>query len=190
VSAIIWLSDMRGFTSASDHLPTQSLIDLLNRYFDCQVPVILSRGGEVLKFMGDGLLAIFPIDEKSIKVSDVCKEVLAAAREARANVAKIEMPVGARVIGTVSFGLALHIGAVEYGNIGGGNRLDFTCIGPAVNLAARIEKLSGALGRTVLASADFAQHCRSDLVPVGDFTLAGFSSAQSVFGLADETTSI
>jgi adenylate cyclase len=85
------------------------------------------------------------------------------------------------------FGLALHLGPVLYGNIGGGNRLDFTCIGPAVNLAARLEKLAGKLGRTVVASDAFARHCSSTMEPVGSFTIAGFAAAQTVFGLAEES---
>jgi adenylate cyclase len=84
------------------------------------------------------------------------------------------------------FGLALHIGDVLYGNTGSGNRLDFTCIGPAVNFAARIEKLTGQLGRTILASGEFARHCPGEFSALGEFTLPGFSAAQSVFGLADE----
>jgi adenylate cyclase len=85
------------------------------------------------------------------------------------------------------FGLALHIGDVLYGNIGSGNRLDFTCIGPAVNFAARIEKLAGELGRGILASDEFAKHCRSEFTALGEFTLPGFGAAQLVFGLNDET---
>ena len=84
------------------------------------------------------------------------------------------------------FGLALHVGEVLYGNIGSGNRLDFTCIGPAVNLAARIEKLTGELNRTILASEEFERHCSSRFTPVGEFELRGFGLARAVFGLADE----
>jgi adenylate cyclase len=179
IHAAIWLSDMRGFTTLADRLPPRVLIDLLNRYFDCQVPVILDHGGEVLKFMGDGLLAIFPIvgDE-----AEVCRCALAAARQARANVEALSAPaaVGLR------FGLALHIGEVLYGNIGGGNRLDFTCIGPAVNLAARIEKLTGQLARVILASKEFARHCPEEFIALGQFTLAGFRVPQLAFGSADE----
>jgi adenylate cyclase len=80
----------------------------------------------------------------------------------------------------------LHVGEVLYGNIGSGNRLDFTCIGPAVNLAARIEKLTGQLGRAILASEHFARHCPQDFRPIGQFSLAGFGSPQAVFGTADE----
>jgi adenylate cyclase len=178
IHAAIWLSDMRGFTALADSLPPPVLIDLLNRYFDCQVPVILDHGAEVLKFMGDGLLAIFNIAGNE---TEVCERALAAARQAQANIAALSdsaMP-GLR------FGLALHIGDVLYGNIGSGNRLDFTCIGPAVNCAARIEKLTGQLGRAVLASGEFARHCAGEFTPLGEFRLAGFSTPQLVFGLED-----
>ena len=186
IDAAIWLSDMRGFTSLADRLAPQTLFDLLNRYFDCQVPSIHSRGGEVLKFMGDGLLAIFPIAPGSENARDVCSAALAAAREARAAVASSFGPFEEQGLHNVRFGLALHLGQVLYGNIGSGNRLDFTCIGPAVNLAARIEKLTGKLKRTILASDDFARQCGAVFVSVGDFDLAGFATARAVFGLDDE----
>ncbi|HJQ59471.1 MAG TPA: adenylate/guanylate cyclase domain-containing protein [Vineibacter sp.] len=184
ISAAIWLSDMRGFTALADRLPRQALIDLLNRYFDCQTPAIVDHGGEVLKFMGDGLLAIFPIAAAESDVAQVCRRALDAARVARAEVTALQAPAIDRA--APRFGLALHVGEVIYGNIGGGNRLDFTCIGPAVNLAARIEKLAGGLGRTILTSDAFARHCPGDLVTVGSFQLPGFNAAQAVFGLADE----
>jgi len=179
IHAAIWLSDMRGFTALSDREPPRVLIDLLNRYFDCQVPVILDHGAEVLKFMGDGLLAIFSIagDE-----AEECKRALAAARQAQANIAELSRSA----MPGLRFGLALHIGDVLYGNIGSGNRLDFTCIGPAVNFAARIEKLAGELERVILASAEFARCCPGEFTALGEFTLAGFSAAQQIFGLEDE----
>src|ERR1700720_4197253 len=179
IHAAIWLSDMRGFTALADSLPPPVLIDLLNRYFDCQVPVILEHGAEVLKFMGDGLLAIFATagDEP-----EVCKRALFAAREARTNIAELSRSA----MPGLRFGLALHVGDVLYGNIGSGNRLDFTCIGPAVNFAARIEKLAGELGRGILASGEFAKHCRGEFTALGEFTLPGFSAAQPVFGPEDE----
>ena len=186
INAAVWLSDMRGFTALADRLPPRTLIDLLNRYFDCQVPAILDHGGEVLKFMGDGLLAIFPIAENDRDASRICARVLAAALDARAKVAALDGVPEIEGTDRVRFGLALHLGEVQYGNIGGGNRLDFTCIGPAVNLAARIEKLAGKLGRTLLASGEFARHCGSGLAPVGEFSLPGVSAAQPVFGLRDE----
>ena len=184
IHAAIWLSDMRGFTKLADRLQPQDLVDLLNRYFDCQVPAILDQGGEVLKFMGDGLLAIFPIGAGAASAK-VCAAALRAAHEARANVAAV--PAATDDAAAVRFGLALHVGDVLYGNIGSGNRLDFTCIGPAVNLAARLEKLAGRLGRSIVASQEFAKYCGDELQPIGRFAVAGFAEEQSAFGLCDET---
>lgn len=182
IHAAIWLSDMRGFTALADALPPPRLIALLNRYFDGQVPAIAGRGGEVLKFMGDGLLAIFPTGSDA---PTACDAALAAAREARARIAAADDL--AALAGGVrpDFGLALHVGEVLFGNIGGGDRLDFTCIGPAVNLAARIEKLTAAIGHPILASAEFARHCRAALRPVGKYALRGFGAAQAVFAVTD-----
>jgi adenylate cyclase len=183
IHAAIWLSDMRGFTRLADRLPPQTLVDLLNRYFDCQVPPIVEQGGEVLKFMGDGLLAIFPIGTGSDPAM-VCAAALKAAHVARANVEALHSAPGEDF--DVHFGLALHVGDVLYGNIGSGDRLDFTCIGPAVNLAARLEKLAGRLGRSIVASQEFAQYCVTDLMQIGRFAVAGFAEEQTAFGLCDE----
>jgi adenylate cyclase len=182
MNAVIWLSDMRGFTQLADQLPPQALVEELNRYFDCQVPAILKHGGEVLKFMGDGLLAIFVIDADRMDERKACDAALSAAHEARTAVAVALRSAGAGSA-RLRFGLALHVGQVSYGNIGSGNRLDFTCIGAAVNLAARIENLTGELERTVLASDEFARHFPAEFAPVGEFALRGFGTARTVFGL-------
>jgi adenylate cyclase len=186
IRAAIWLSDMRGFTARADRMPAADLVALLNRYFDCQVPAIREQGGEVLKFMGDGLLAIFPVDGAENRA--VCARVLTAAREVEATIRDAEWG-GLERQGGVQFGVALHVGDVLYGNVGSANRLDFTCIGPAVNLAARIEGLSGEIGRTILASADFALQCPKEiehgtLAPLGSFALKGVAVPQLVYGVA------
>lgn len=186
MQAAIWLSDLRGFTALSDRLPAETVVEILNQYFDCQVTAIRGHGGEVLKFMGDGLLAVFPIDEYVGDAAHVCTRVLEAARESRASVEALAIPVG-EIVERFRFGVALHVGNILYGNIGGGNRLDFTCIGPAVNLAARLEKITGRLGRTVVASESFANVCREGWHELGEFPIAGFSRAQRVYGLAEET---
>jgi len=187
LNAAIWLSDMRGFTALSDRVSPQAVVNVLNRYFDCQVPAIAKHGGEVLKFMGDGLLAIFPVSEDEANRPEVYARVLMAARETRANVDALNTAQGPWSTDRIRFGLALHVGQVLYGNIGGGNRLDFTCIGPAVNLAARIEKIAGKLGRTVVASAEFAKHAQEEWEHVGEFSIAGFAAKQTVLGLRDES---
>jgi adenylate cyclase len=185
MNAAIWLSDLRGFTALSDRLPAETVVDILNGYFDCQVASIRTHGGEVLKFMGDGLLAVFPIDEYVGDARKVCSDVLEAARESRASVEAMHYPIG-DTVEHFRFGVALHVGRILYGNIGGGNRLDFTCIGPAVNLAARLEKIAGKLGRTVVASAGFAGICAGGWDDLGEFPIAGFSKAERVYGLLDE----
>jgi adenylate cyclase len=182
IRAAIWLSDMRGFTARADRMPAAGLVELLNRYFDCQVPAIRDAGGEVLKFMGDGLLAIFPVGDQTEKA--VCDSVLAVARNIEAMIAEADWG-GLEKPGGVKFGVALHIGEVMYGNVGSSNRLDFTCIGPAVNLAARIEALSGEIGHTILASRAFAAQVPQDaLTPLGEFSLKGVAAPQTVYGLA------
>jgi adenylate cyclase len=183
--AAVWLSDLRGFTALSDRLPAETVVDILNRYFDCQVDAIRAHGGEVLKYMGDGLLAVFPIDEYVGDSRQVCSRVLEAAREARSKVAEMQYAIG-DVVERFRFGVALHVGPILYGNIGGGNRLDFTCIGPAVNLAARLEKIAGRLHRTIVASEGFAGICSDGWSDLGEFPIAGFSKAQRVYGLLDE----
>jgi adenylate cyclase len=187
MNAAIWLSDLRGFTALSDRLPSETVVDILNQYFDCQVAAIRSHGGEVLKYMGDGLLAVFPIDEYVGDEQQVCSRVLEAARQSRASVSDLQYPIG-DVIERFRFGVALHVGRILFGNIGGGNRLDFTCIGPAVNLAARLEKIASRLHRTVVASEGFAGICRGGWSDLGEFPIAGFSKAERVFGLVDETS--
>jgi adenylate cyclase len=186
LQAAIWLSDLRGFTALSDRLPPEIVVEILNRYFDCQVPAIRKHGGEILKFMGDGLLAVFPIADDRGNLHDVCGRALEAAREARASVATMEHSHDA-VIERFRFGVALHIGGILFGNIGGSNRLDFTCIGPAVNLAARLEKIAGRLGRTVVASEAFAGICRGEWAELGEFPIAGMAIRQRVYGLSDES---
>jgi adenylate cyclase len=183
IHSVIWLSDMRGFTSLADRLPPQTLVDLLNRYFDCQVPAIIEHGGEVLKYMGDGLLAIFPLQESKADMREACARALTAARQAQANIDAMDTSKDIGRAHGIRFGLALHLGEVLYGNIGSGNRLDFTCIGPAVNLAARLEKVAAGLGRSIVLSAEFAQYASADLEPLGEFAVAGFSAPQRAFGL-------
>jgi adenylate cyclase len=186
--AAIWLSDLRGFTALSDRLPAATVVDILNQYFDCQVPVIREHGGEILKFMGDGLLAVFPIAKDGGNLGAVCDSALEASRKARTNVDAMHYPSSGSAAERFRFGVALHIGGILFGNIGGMSRLDFTCIGPAVNLAARLEKIAARTHRTVVASAAFAGACHNDWTDLGEFPIAGFSQAQRVFGLRDEVT--
>ena len=185
IHAAIWLSDMRGFTPLADRLPPAQLLAILNRYFDCQIPAIIRHGGEILKFIGDGLLAIFPVEGSN--VAAVCGAAIAAAQEASTALAGVAAAPDA-AMGGVRFGIALHLGEVEYGNMGGEKRLDFTCIGPAINLAARLEKLTGKLSRPIVASSAFASQCPTPLLQIGEFTLVGFARPERVFTLPNGPT--
>jgi adenylate cyclase len=182
IKAAIWFSDMRGFTRLVDGLAPEAVIVRLNAFYDCLVPEIEAERGEVLKFIGDGLLAIFRMADEA-ETRAVCARALAAARKARARIEAVQPTDGEAPL---RFGLALHVGEALYGNIGGGSRLDFTCIGPAINLAARMENTAARLGRVVIASRAFAGCLPQDFTALGAFELAGFREPQTLFGLADE----
>ncbi|HEX3409577.1 MAG TPA: adenylate/guanylate cyclase domain-containing protein [Candidatus Binataceae bacterium] len=184
VRAVIWFCDLRGFTRLSDTLPRELLLDLLNEYFEIMVKAVATEGGEVLKFIGDGMLAIFELREHD-KVAERCAAALRAARTAQEAVATRNPERIAADHAAIRYGLALHLGEVTYGNIGAPNRLDFTVIGPAVNHATRIEKLAGKLDRRVVMSASFAAAAEVALTSLGTHALAGVSEPQEVFTLPD-----
>ena len=179
IRAVIWFCDLRGFTSLSERLPRDTLIDLLNQYFGRICSALDAHGGEVLKFIGDALLAIFPVQHDEPPA--VCARAIAAAESARAALNEANETRSAAGEARIDYGIALHIGDVMYGNIGGENRLDFTVIGPAVNLAARIEGLCRDLNRPVLMSANFAAASGLTFQAVGTFALKGLTEAQQIF---------
>lgn len=185
VHAAIWLADLRGFTAFAESMPGEEIIALLNDYYDCQVPPIEEHGGEVLKFMGDGLLAIFPVTNAADEAA-VCHAALAAATKAQRRLADLNREREKGGLPVLRSGTALHVGELLYGNIGGAARVDFTAIGPAVNLAARLEALSAQLGRPVVLSERFASHVGDKAVPLGRHAVRGFDSEQAVFGLNDD----
>ena len=180
IRAAIWLSDMRGFTRRADSQPAEALLDLLNQFFDRIVAPIEAEGGEVLKFMGDGVLAIFHIADPAME-SAACAHALRAALTAEANVDALSDEIVASGGEPLRFGVALHVGEALYGNIGAGARLDFTCIGPAVNMTARLEKIAAREGRVIVASSDFAAEAPERFEAIGQFELAGFREPQRVF---------
>lgn len=179
IEAVIWLNDLRGFTALSEALPRDRLIDLLNDYFGPMVDAVEAAGGEVLKFIGDAMLAIFPTHTAGEAAA--CRQALAAAAAARAAMTDENRRRAAAALPLIDYGIALHVGTVIYGNIGSATRLDFTVIGPAVNLTARIESLCAKLGRPLLVSADFAAAAGVAAEPLGDFPLKGIGSVQAIY---------
>jgi len=184
IRCVLWFSDLRGFTTLSAEQEPRATVALLNRLFDCQVPAVERHGGEVLKFIGDGMLAIFPVDDPG-KDRGVVGEAISAAKEA---FAALDAWNGERTgdgLGAVRFGLALHLGEVGYGNIGGAGRLDFTCIGAAVNLASRVEGLTGKLGKRLLLTESVAAVAEARTRRVGAFEVKGVGTAPVVYELED-----
>ena len=178
VRAASMICDLRDFTRISDNWPRDDVIDLLNSYFDAMSEPIARHGGEILKFIGDGLLAIFPLDQPS-----ACANLLRAVAEARQAMAALNKSNGEAGRAPLNYGIGVHVGDVMYGNIGSLTRLDFTVIGPAVNMASRLEALTKQLGRNVLLSRAFADLVQSDfdLERVGEYPVRGFSDPIELF---------
>lgn len=185
IHAVIWFSDLRGFTALSGSIDPDALIQTLNEIFDCQVNAIQRHDGEVLKFIGDGMLAIFPASSTPDR-SVVCGRALDAAADAYNALEVLNRKRQERGDKPVRFGLALHIGDVAYGNIGGAGRLDFTCIGTAVNLAARLEGLTGQLKRDIVVSSAFATLANRPMESIDTFTLKGVPNPEQVFAPATQ----
>ncbi|MFB9266223.1 adenylate/guanylate cyclase domain-containing protein [Bradyrhizobium erythrophlei] len=181
IRAVIWLCDLRGFTSLSEALPRDALIDLLNSYFGPMCDAVAGAGGEILKFIGDAMLAIFPIGDDP---ASICRAALAAAERAQAALSEENAKRERAGLPRIEYGLALHIGDVMYGNIGSDTRLDFTVIGPAVNLTARIESMCRQLGRQLLLSSDFVGAGSIPATSLGAHSLKGVGSEQEIFAPA------
>jgi|SRR5271163_346298 len=185
IHAVIWFCDLRGFTALTDSLPSDRLVAMLNDYFEAIVTAVVGEGGEALKFMGDGLLAIFELSMHEEPTAR-CAAALRAAKVAAEKIAARNLARRAAGEPEIRFGLALHLGAVSYGNIGAPNRLDFTVIGPAVNHAARLEKIASELGRHVVTSASFAAAAKSSFESLGKHHLRGVAEPQEVFAPLSE----
>jgi adenylate cyclase len=185
IAAAIWQCDLRDFTAMSNQLPRDEVLAILNDYFDAVTRPVLAHGGEILKFIGDSVLAIFPMKD-DLDRDDKCRVALTAAEEAleaMRDVNELRASAGKAPLGV---GIGLHAGSVSYGNIGSQTRLDFTVIGPAVNLAARITGLCRPLNQRLLTSKAFASPCGSKLVPLGHYPMHGFDQPQEVYGLPEE----
>ena len=183
IQAAIWFCDLRDFTLLSQALPADRLLKILDAYFETVAGPIADRGGEVLKFIGDAMLAIFPV---ATSAADACMRALDAAEAAIDRfAAHVAIPARAELGVDLGIGVSLHLGDVFYGNIGARDRLDFTVIGPAVNLAARVQGQCKPLDIPLLATADLVHHvARADLRSAGTHALKGIDTAPELFTLA------
>ena len=182
IDAVICYFDLSGFTKLSEALSGREVIDMLNAYFEVAVRVVQSHGGNVLKFMGDGMLAIFNVE----KCIDANLSALDATADLRGAIDALNVARQREGLRTTGFTLALHRGEVLYGNIGGASRLDFTVIGPAVNTAARLSGMCAHVDQSIVISANVARpllKTRSELVSLGQYRLRGVAERQELFTL-------
>jgi len=181
IEAAILFADVRGFTELSETLPGDAVIELLNGYFESVILPVEGHGGQVLKLIGDGVLAIFPLGRGGAKPA--CLAAGAAALEAFAHLAEVNRTRAAAGVRTIRIGITLHVGRVIYGNIGASSRLDFTVIGPAVNLVSRMQRLCRRFGKAMLFSADFVRQSGVSALSMGRHELQGVGAPQEVFAL-------
>jgi adenylate cyclase len=185
VRAVIWFCDLRGFTALADTLDRDETLSLLNGYFEAVGDPVMEEGGEILKFIGDAVLAMFPLD-RGRSDRDAARAACRAAWRATERLAELNDVRRVEGKPPVDHGIALHIGEVMWGNIGTRQRLDFTVIGPAVNLAARLERMTRDLGRRVVASDAFARACGSGrLEPLGRHTVRDIAQPVAIHALPD-----
>lgn len=184
IHAAVWYCDLRDFSEIAQAEPREVVIGTLNAYFECMVKAVHDHGGEVLKFMGDALLAIFQCQGGQDDCR-ACRGALGAATGALEDLAELNRHRSAEGLVPLRAGLALHLGEVTYGNIGASDRLDFTVIGPAVNEVTRVEELCRELDRPLLASASFAASADDGrLISLGRFRLRGVPEPRELFTLA------
>jgi len=186
VQAAIWFCDLRGFTALAESKERDEVLGYLNRFFDCMAEPVERHGGEILKFMGDAMLAIFPLETEQ-----ACARAVQAAIEARQAMAALNEELRAGGEEPLGYGIALHVGEVMYGNIGAVDRLDFTVIGRAVNMAARMQAMCRVLGPTVLVSDTFVQlcsgvrSCSDTFRSLGEHRLTGIARPVELFTLPE-----
>jgi adenylate cyclase len=183
IRAVLLTADLRGFTELSEALPPAAVVEALDAWFDRLAGAVHAFGGEVLKYIGDGVLAIFPINDRP--PSEACDSALRAVAAARAGMAHLDRQRIAQDQPALPFGMALHVGEMLWGNIGTADRLDFTAIGSAVNLVSRLEGLCKPLRRVVLASGAFAAETSTPMIALGEHRLRGIAEPCAVFAPPD-----
>ncbi len=184
IHAVVWYCDLRGFTALSECVPLPEVISILNKCFDRMAQPVVANGGEILKFIGDAVLAIFPCDTGADAVCSAADAAIAAAEAAVAGVATLNQDLGDTGGPLVHCGVAIHIGEVMYGNVGAADRLDFTVIGPAVNLATRMEPLCVQLDQTIVVSTCLAKASQREFRTLGQHAFKGIAKKEEVFTLA------
>jgi class 3 adenylate cyclase len=181
LNAVIWFCDLRNSTPLADSMPRDEFLAILNRFFECMVKPVVEYGGEVLNFIGDAVLGIFPLLDGGSTYQRACDDALSAAADAKERMKKFNVERAEEALDPLDFGIGLHLGKLTYGNIGIPERLQFTVIGAAANEASRIEGLTKELEHTVVTSSAFVERCSSPLTPIGEFELRGVRDKQMIF---------
>ncbi len=187
IQAIVWSSDLRDFSSLSECAGNETVVDVLNRYFSVLAEAVILNGGDVLKFIGDGMLAIFPMSDFPAP-TQAAQSAVSAANSALRQLDKLNLSMAQnRDWRPLHTGIGLHVGEVFFGNIGSTRRLDFTVIGEAVNIASRVEGLCKPLKQDVLMSDSVAKLLGEDTVALGSHTLKGMQKPEQIFGLSRQS---
>ena len=184
INAALWFSDLRDFTHFTENLPAQQVLEMLNEYFEFVAAAVTARGGEILRFIGDAMLIVFPIDDDMCRAT-ACNAAIDSAIDAQSTLASLNHQRRRHGQPEIKFGVGLNVGEVVYGNVGAPNRLDFTVMGPTVNRTARLESLTKTLGCNILFSKEFSELIDTPSSYLGLHKMKGIAEPQAVFAVCD-----
>jgi len=184
INAALWFSDLRDFTRLTETLPAEQVLEMLNEYFEFVAAAVTARGGEILRFIGDAMLIVFPIDDAN-GARSACNAAIDSAIDAQSTLASLNHRRHRHGLPEISFGVGLSVGEVVYGNVGAPGRLDFTVMGPVVNRTARLESLTKTLGCNILFSEEFAQLIDTPSQFLGLHEMKGIEKEQPVYALCE-----
>ncbi|MGB5328626.1 MAG: adenylate/guanylate cyclase domain-containing protein [Gammaproteobacteria bacterium] len=182
INAALWYSDLRDFTCLTETLPAEQVLEMLNEYFEFVSAAVTARGGEILRFIGDAMLIVFPIDDNMCKQT-ACNAAIDSAIDAYNTLASLNHQRRRHGQPVIEFGVGLNVGEVIYGNVGAPDRLDFTVMGPAVNRTARLEALTKELSCDILFSQNFAELIEIPSEFLGNHEMKGIAEPQAVYAL-------
>ncbi len=184
LNAALWFSDLRNFTHLTETLPAEQILEMLNEYFEFVSAAVTARGGEILRFIGDAMLIVFPIGEDMCEQT-ACNAAIDSAIDAQTTLATMNHQRRRHNKPAIEFGVGLNVGEVIYGNVGAPDRLDFTVMGPAVNRTARLEALTKKFDCNILFSKIFSELIEVPSQFLGDHEMKGIAEPQAVYALCD-----
>jgi adenylate cyclase len=184
IHAALWFSDLRDFTHLTETLPARQVLEMLNEYFEFVAAAVTARGGEILRFIGDAMLIVFPIDDDTSQQT-ACNAAIDSAIDAQSTLGSLNHRRRRHGEPEIRFGVGLNVGEVVYGNVGAPDRLDFTVMGPAVNRTARLESLTKTLDCNILFSHQFSELIDTPSTCLGMHEMKGIAEAQAVYAVCD-----